>query len=134
MLVLVLVCGLVLADAAKAQPKKGMNKNEKRVNITPGTCAVDKPKVTLYQHLNEFVTWNLTGAGTDKHTVKFDKPKGTPCDSGLVSFDMNSGGAQTTACTVQKVLNAPKTYNYSIYKMVGNQPKKCADPSVVVDP
>ena len=129
-LVLTLGGSLMVACAAK-KPITPRHLREKTVTITPGTCAVDQPSVSLSQSAGEYATWMLKGSGTDKHEVRFDKPEGNPCDSGSSSFDMQVGGDKSTACTVQKAHYG--TYNYSIYKTVKGSPTKCADPSVVVE-
>ncbi len=105
------------------------------VYVTPdtpeGTCKVSMDPVRLSQNNKDYVTWELLGHATgNKHTVKFDTPDGTPCDSSESSFDMAQGAAQSKNCTVQNAA-AGKTYKYSIYK--GNSTKLC-DPSVGIDP
>jgi hypothetical protein len=129
-LVLALVGSFMVACAAK-KPITPRHQREKTVTITPGTCAVGKLSVSLSKSAGEYVTWKLEGSGTDKHEVRFDKPEGNPCDGGSNSLDMQVGGDKTTACTVQNAHYG--TYNYSIYKTVGGNSTKCADPSVVVD-
>jgi hypothetical protein len=136
-LVLVLVSGLLVAGAAKTaktaakRPPTGPKRRHVTITLSGNTCTAH-PTV-VHPKRDEYVVWSKSG--TDKHTVKFVDPKGTPCDNGIVSFDMQDANVETTACTVYKVPGPYPTnpYKYEIWADNGGVPTKCADPSVIVE-